>query len=100
MLAAVLLCPPNTPSRLLPPAVQHVFANNGYGGAFLQSYLLSGCPEATIPDPVDLVILENLGGESLPNRIEQVGGRAGPCSFLSNLLSGPARGLCGHTAWV
>lgn len=52
--------------------MQHMFANNGYGGAFLQSYVHSGCPEATIPDPVDLVILENLGGESAPDRIEQV----------------------------
>lgn len=59
-----------------------MFANNGYGGAFLQSYLLSGCPEATIPDPVDLVILENLGGESMPNRIEQVGAPALAASYL------------------
>ncbi len=54
------------------PSKQHMFANGGLGGAFLTTYVLSGCPEGTIPDPVDLVLLENLGGDTLTKHIEQV----------------------------
>ncbi len=67
------------PCRALAYAVQHTFANNGYGGAFLTSYVISGCPEPTIPDPIDVIILENLGGDSQIRHVEQVGagGRCG-----------------------
>ncbi|KAG2494061.1 hypothetical protein HYH03_007705 [Edaphochlamys debaryana] len=49
---------------------EHLLANLGRSGAFLE-VLLKTCYEASVPDPVDLIILENLGGLGHPFSLEQ-----------------------------
>ncbi|KAG2484551.1 hypothetical protein HYH03_016686 [Edaphochlamys debaryana] len=48
----------------------HLFANGGRSAASLAA-LLAGCYESSVPDPVDLILLENLGASGNPTSLEQ-----------------------------
>ncbi|KAG2488905.1 hypothetical protein HYH03_012535 [Edaphochlamys debaryana] len=52
------------------PHANHSFANNGRAGSPLDFYAAASCGESMLPDPLDLLILENMGGASSPAMIE------------------------------